>query len=153
MKNKGEKSQSLILCKAYQLLFINNWEQVTIEQMEKAIGKTRGSIFHYYKNKQQLFEAIIQQLVLPFFQLSTCEKLTISSYDIPKLFLNYKTPFDRIKEDIESCYHEPKPESALFNIMLQASKYYPNFNEILIESINSEILFVKRTVLELDNSS
>lgn len=153
MKKKGEESQSLILCKAYQLLFINNWEQVTIEQMEKAIGKTRGSIFHYYKNKQQLFESIIQTLFLPFFQLSTSDKQIIASYDIPELFLNYKTPFDRIKEDIKWRYHEPKPESALFNIILQASKYYPSFNEILTELINAEMLYIKRIILKSDNFS
>lgn len=37
--------------------------------------------------------------------------------------------------------------------MLQASKYYPNFNEILVESINTEMLFVKRAVLKSDNTS
>lgn len=44
-------TRDLILDKTYRLLFIYNWEAITIEQIEGSIGRTRGAIFISSKTK------------------------------------------------------------------------------------------------------
>lgn len=144
---KGEITQSIILYKTYQLLFTYNWEQITIEDIEKAIGKTRGAIFHSYKNKQELFQAIIKSHFLSLLDLSPSEKEQITSYsNFYDLYTNYQTPFDRIKNNIQTEFNQKEPQNALLNIVLQASKHYPNFDSIVMESIEKEMRFLERVI-------
>ena len=46
---------------AFRLFMSRPYELVTISDIEKAIGMTRGAIFYYVKDKHELFERVIER--------------------------------------------------------------------------------------------
>lgn len=42
---ESKDTREKLLAETYKLLLTSNWETVTIESIEKSIGRTRGSIF------------------------------------------------------------------------------------------------------------
>lgn len=46
---------------------INNFEKVTISKLEKSCEKIRGTIFYYFSNKQELFEAVVDDFFSHFY--------------------------------------------------------------------------------------
>lgn len=48
-----------ILQAAKQLFAVHGLSKVTMDDVAKAIGKTRGSIYYYYKSKDEILDAVI----------------------------------------------------------------------------------------------
>ena len=74
---RKKDTRELILSQTYQLLFVYNWEAITIEQIESSIGRTRGAIFYFFKNKNELFNSIINERFLSKFlttEVNTSER-------------------------------------------------------------------------------
>jgi AcrR family transcriptional regulator len=59
-KNTEEK----IYREAYRLFISRPYELVTISELEKAIGMTRGAIFYYVKDKEHLFREVMERYYL-----------------------------------------------------------------------------------------
>ncbi len=51
-----------ILFESYKLFLSYNIEKVTITELERATSKIRGIIFYHFSNKQQLFEAVVDEV-------------------------------------------------------------------------------------------
>lgn len=56
---KDDLIQEQILQAAKQLFSVYGLAKVTMGDVAKAIGKTRGSIYYYYKSKEEIAEAVI----------------------------------------------------------------------------------------------
>ncbi|ANI88498.1 hypothetical protein A9P82_03800 [Arachidicoccus ginsenosidimutans] len=52
-----------ILQAALQLYLKHGIKKVTMDDVSKVIGKTRSSLYYYYKNKDEIFEAVMEALV------------------------------------------------------------------------------------------
>lgn len=64
-KMESKDTREKLLAETYKLLLTSNWETVTIESIEKSIGRTRGSIFYFFKNKLALFLEVIEKMFVP----------------------------------------------------------------------------------------
>lgn len=53
------ETKEIILETAYQMFLSNNYEAVTISNIIKATGLTKGAIYHYYESKEELFKAVV----------------------------------------------------------------------------------------------
>jgi len=73
---KDELVQSQILQAAKRLFQAHGFAKVTMDDVGKAIGKGRSSIYYYYKNKEEIFDAVITAEV--------AETLTAMSREINK---------------------------------------------------------------------
>ena len=56
---KEEEIQEQILQTAKQLFQLHGFKRVTIDDIAKAIGKARSSLYYYYKTKEEILEAVI----------------------------------------------------------------------------------------------
>jgi len=56
---KEDLIQEQILQAAKRLFGVYGLAKVTMDDVAKAIGKTRGSIYYYYKNKDEIADAVI----------------------------------------------------------------------------------------------
>jgi len=56
---KDDVIQDQILQAAIRLFATFGLAKVTMEDVAKAIGKTRGSVYYYYKNKYEILDAVI----------------------------------------------------------------------------------------------
>lgn len=59
-----------------------------------------------------------------------------------QFYATYKTPFDRVKEDLETNYDLPNAAQAVFNVIIQAQKHYTGFNTVLKAAMENELSFI-----------
>ncbi len=56
---KEDFVQTQILQAARRLFQVHGFAKVTMDDVGKAIGKGRSSIYYYYKNKEEIFDAVV----------------------------------------------------------------------------------------------
>lgn len=123
-KELGTKNE--ILRKTYQLMFTYNCESITIEQIEKATGRTRGAIFYFFRDKHELFNDVIDSFFFSVF--NSIDNLEIAGWRTDSsLWDFYSTPFERVRNIIQMDFGEPHADKALLNIMSQGVKVYAGF--------------------------
>ncbi|HEY9256997.1 TetR/AcrR family transcriptional regulator [Chitinophaga sp.] len=61
--SQEELLRSQILQTAQQLYQRHGIRKVTMDDVAKAIGKTRSALYYYYKNRDELFEAVMFSLI------------------------------------------------------------------------------------------
>lgn len=149
---RKKDTRELILSQTYKLLFVYNWEAITIEQIESSIGKTRGAIFYFFKNKSELFNSIILERFLRKFDSSEISCVSIMNSTITGFFSYYRTPFERICIDITENYGQVDPNPALLNIIVQARKLYPNFDNVIESYIEEEIQYIAQNALVMKDN-
>ena len=149
---RKKDTRELILSQTYKLLFVYNWEAITIEQIEGSIGRTRGAIFYFFKNKSELFNSIINERFLSKFLTSEVSTPAIQDSTISGFFNQYQTPFERLCTDISENYNLKDPTPAVLNIIVQARKLYPCFDIVIGRYISDEIQYIeKNAVIMRDN--
>lgn len=57
-------TKALILEKTYLLLLLKGIDSVSISDIQKATGLSRGLLYHYFGNKEQLFQAIAEKYLI-----------------------------------------------------------------------------------------
>ena len=61
---KNKDTYDKILWECFKLFLQKGYKEVTIPDIENAIGMTRGAVFYYVKDKNELFRAIIDRYLL-----------------------------------------------------------------------------------------
>lgn len=56
---KEEDIQEQLISAAKQLFQLHGFRRVTIDDIAKAIGKARSSLYYYYKTKEEILDAVI----------------------------------------------------------------------------------------------
>lgn len=126
------------------MMAVGTWAAISVAELEAGMSKTRGAIFYFNKNKSELFINMIDELFLPIFRLSESDKERYLQCGVELFFSLYKTPFERIANDLQINYNLENPTQATFNIIAQAQKLYPGFNTIIKTEIKREIDFLNR---------
>jgi len=54
-------TREYIIDKAISLFLSNSYEAVSISDISEAIGFTKGALYHHFKNKEELFKAVIDK--------------------------------------------------------------------------------------------
>ena len=116
-------TKDLILKTAYNMFLYNNYEAVTINSIIKAAGLTKGSLYHYYLSKEELFKEVVDKYMMENTDTSVAF-LTL------KEFIQYT--IDMNKGKLTKLFIN-KPNSQLdiplhyLTITIAALRYYPNF--------------------------
>jgi AcrR family transcriptional regulator len=71
-KIKEELMQEQILQAAKQLFTVHGFAKVTMDDVAKAVGKGRSSLYYYYKNRDEILDAVVNMEINA--TLSTLEK-------------------------------------------------------------------------------
>jgi len=126
-----------IIEEAFKLFLNNNFEKVSISDLEQAIGKTRGAIFYFFKNKEEIFIEVINTYMIEVqdpsqkFQVET----NMSLEQFINMYINgINTTMSRMLSiSVVNIYKQ------YFSLYLQASRIYPNFSEIMTQNSVKEI--------------
>ncbi|MCX6240799.1 MAG: TetR/AcrR family transcriptional regulator [Bacteroidetes bacterium] len=54
-------TRDFIIDEAYKLFLSHSYEAVSISVISEAIGFTKGALYHHFKNKEELFRAVIDK--------------------------------------------------------------------------------------------
>lgn len=74
--------------------------------------------------------------------MSDDEKARLAACSVSQFYATYKTPFDRVKEDLETNYNQPNAAQAVFYVIIQAQKHYIGFGTILKAAMDNELYFI-----------
>lgn len=140
-----------ILKQCYRLMAQGTWDAISVAEMEKNISQTRGAIFYFNKNKKDLFLNMIDELFFPVFVLSDDEKARLSACSVSQFHATYKTPFDRVKQDLSNNYCLPNAAQAVFNIIVQSQKHYSGFSIRLKGAMEDELSFIEELTGPFNN--
>ena len=145
-REKSNINRLDILRQSYRLMAEHSWDSISVTTLEKHISQTRGAIFYFNKNKNDLFINMIDELFFPVFKLSPSQKEKYRSCSARIFFATYRTAFERVLDDLQENYGFLNPSRNLLNIIIQAQKHYPGFTQQLKESLDIEIEFINQIV-------
>lgn len=128
-REQSLKNRAEILRRCYPLLATGSWEAISVSDLEKAITQTKGAIAYYHKNKQTLFNNIMDELFFPVFGISDDIRKALSKCTISEFHKRYKTPFERLRDDLKDNYRVQNPSQAIFNLFIQGAKHYDGFTQ------------------------
>lgn len=126
-----------IIEEAFKLFLNNNFEKVSISDLEKSVGKTRGAIFYFFKTKEEIFNEVIETYIIktqnPYEKFSMDDHLSLDQFI--SLYINgINTTMSRMLSlSVVNIYMQ------YFSLYLQASRIYPNFAEIMTQNAVEEI--------------
>ena len=135
---ESKDTREKLLAETYKLLLTSNWETVTIESIEKSIGRTRGSIFYSFKNKLALFLEVIEKMFVPDFVMTNEYKKRLSNITSLEILL-----YERIIDTIYAKYKFQITIHDVLNIMLQSAKFFPTCGQQISRAVSEEIVFVE----------
>ncbi|MDN3692414.1 TetR/AcrR family transcriptional regulator [Chryseobacterium tructae] len=64
IQNEQDQLSEQILHAASELYLKYGFKKVTMDDISKAIGKSRTSIYYYFKNREEVFQAVLNSLVI-----------------------------------------------------------------------------------------
>ena len=133
-----------IIEEAFKLFLTHNFEKVSITDLEQAVGKTRGAIFYFFKNKEEIFNAVIDTYMIktqnPSEKFNFDEDISLEQFIY--LYINgiNTTMSKMLSLSVVNIY------KGYFTLYLQASRIYPNFAEIMTQNSVEEINLWERVI-------
>ena len=146
IKPQTEHNRLENLRSCYRLMATGTWDAISISELERNISQTRGAIFYFNKNKEDIFINMIDELFLPVFKLSQSDKTNLKTCSTQIFFAMYKTPFERVYNDLRINYKLDNPSQGLFNILIQAQNHYKGFSQIISEAIKCEMAEIGKII-------
>ena len=121
-----------IVEEAFKLFLNSNFEKVSISDIENATGKTRGAIFYFFKNKEEIFIEVIDTYMIevqdPSQKFSYDTNISLNQFI--NMYVNgiNTTMSKMLSISILNIYKQ------YFSLYLQASRIYPNFSAIMTQN-------------------
>lgn len=118
-----------ILQTAFKLFLLKNYKEVTMQDIVKETGLSKGAFYHYFKSKEQLFVEVVEQFYLSD-EMFYYEKLDHSS-----LLSFYKTYVGCLQEFVDRIRQIMQVDEAQYNnisyftIVFDALHRFPDFKE------------------------
>lgn len=124
--------KAFILKETFKLVLVRNQENITVADIESAVGFTRGAIFYYMKNKKEVIEQAISSHLFssfnPYFPINSLHINTLNQYIEAKI--NHLSGIyrwleaDGIHINIGTCF---------FHILSQLEVYHPEFSKLMFD--------------------
>jgi AcrR family transcriptional regulator len=67
-REKKEQRQDQILSAAFEEFSVNGYAGARLDDVARRGGMAKGTIYLYYKNKEQLFRAVVRSVIRPVFE-------------------------------------------------------------------------------------
>ncbi len=122
-KTETEQTRQDIIAAARQVFAQRGVSRSTLEQIAKAAGVTRGAIYWHFKNKPDLFFAMMEQVSLPL----------IDHIDENSLVKNIDDPLRKVQEsmnEIVRLLREDDIARTTFEIILFKCEYVDEFSSL-----------------------
>jgi AcrR family transcriptional regulator len=133
-------SKRKILDKAFTLFLIKSYDSVSMKEIQDAAEISRGAIYHHFKSKEDIYEEVVNDYLLPLFFTTSAipdeEKKTFQD-TILSAFKYRQNHINHLKEITSAKLID----FYFFKFIFQASEHSKKFNEqagLLIEKEYSE---------------
>ncbi len=122
MKN----TKDLIIEESYKLFLTKSYEGVSINDISKACGLTKGALYHHFKSKEEILITVIDNYIIHYINDITSlyeKEVTFSSF--------IKESIKKAEEILNSIYQISSkflPVSYI-SLIVDGFRYYPEFIE------------------------
>ena len=127
-----EDTREYIIDEAYKLFLNNSYEAVSINDISKAIGFTKGALYHHFSSKQELFKAVIDKYLN--FGENPAIGLDIPLCDYIDSMIEHA---GHILDSISNRNKQFEPISIL-SLIIDSMRHYPESVSKKIDLFNSE---------------
>lgn len=136
-------TKEYIIDRAYELFMNNSYDGVSISDISKAVGLTKGALYHHFENKETLFKSVIDKYLIINISSKYSDEITL--FD----FINMS--LDDIKKVVKSIVGEELQYLPInyFALLVDAMRHYPGFTDSHMDLFQSEIDKIK---MVMDNS-
>lgn len=117
-----------LLEKAFLLFISKNYDSVTINEIQKAAKVSRGAVYHHFKSKEDIYEQVVNEFLLPSFSsyssVENEEKKTLLNtiYSSIKCKQNHMNLIKEISKSKISDYQ-------FFKFVYEATEHSQTFKE------------------------
>lgn len=138
-----DNTKEFIIDEAFKLFLNHSYEAVSISDISKAIGFTKGALYHHFKNKEELFKSVVDKYL--FLPEVVTDVETVSLIEYIQMTM---TQAEKIIRSIfsSSLVFTPIDYMSLF---ADAFRHYTGYAEMKGQFINNEI---EKTKLVLENA-
>lgn len=121
-------SKNKILEKAFNLFLINSYESVTMQQIQEASGVSRGAIYHHFKSKEEIFNAVVNIYLLPAFSSYSmiAEEEKKSLREMIYAAIKYRQNHINMLKDVTTF---KLTDFYFFKFIFQATEHFKEFTE------------------------
>lgn len=140
---KMDNTKDYIIAEAFKLFLNHSYEAVSISDISKAIGFTKGALYHHFKNKEELFMSVIDKYL--YIYGISADVSTISFYEYIQLSL---VEVEKITRSIFSNTLTFSPINYL-SLFADAFRHYPGYAASKEVFINAEM---EKTRIVLENA-
>lgn len=131
-------AKDFIINKAACLFISNSYEAVSISDISNAIGFTKGALYHHFKNKEELFKAVIDKhLIIQKIEFDEEQGSLIEFNNV--CLLNARNSLQRLVSNA--------PRFEIINYMsliADSFRHYPGFADKKIKFMNDETDKIKK---------
>ncbi len=147
---KGIERKNIIREAAFRLFLTEDYEAVSLKDIENITKMTRGCTLYHYPSKKDIFVDVIDVYILD------TQRNKYLFEDVCDISL-----FEYLNNYIDNIFHVMEKlgqfvisgsningTRAYMGLILQAEKYYPGFHQLLNEIEKNEILKLKQVILK-----
>lgn len=133
-------TKEYIIDKAVSLFLVNSYEAVSISDISNAIGFTKGALYHHFKNKEELFRAVIDKCLV--IQEVKLNEETATLLEFSEACLN------NAKETLQKLFSHTQGFNAInyMSLIADSFRHYPGFAEKKINFVLNETDKIKNII-------
>lgn len=120
-----------ILRTAFRLFITKSYKAVTMSDLEKETGLTKGAFYHYFKSKEEIYIEVIDKFYLAN-HLPRDEEIEDNGTLQEYIELHLKH-IDFLANKFKEITNIDRPDPTLISLIMEAKEYYPGFTEKLRE--------------------
>ena len=145
-----ENNKEKLFAQTFSLLLTHNIGDLTLEEVEKATGFTRGAIFYYAKTKLDFFRQVIISEVLEKQDIhrKVNYKEGMSLKDFIQAYLTGIVSTRAYYLDAATDSLPENPTHAYLLLVLQIKRYYPDLGERYYEIMEEEVALWKKILTD-----
>lgn len=136
--NKNNRKEHLYRA-AFRLFLMKQFDAVSISDIEKESGMTRGAITYYGGDKKGLFYDVVKQFIVDTQNIEN--KMSNTDPENLKDFIesyvhgcqNTMNRFDYIDKSVQNA------SSACMSLILQICRFFPDLHDMYLENRNKEM--------------
>lgn len=136
--NKNNRKEHLYRA-AFKLFLMKQFDAVSISDIEKESGMTRGAITYYGGDKKGLFYDVVKQFIVDTQNIEN--KMSNTEPESLKDFIesyvlgcqNTMNRFDYIDKSVQNA------SSAYMSLILQICRFFPDLHDMYLENRNKEM--------------
>jgi TetR/AcrR family transcriptional regulator, transcriptional repressor for nem operon len=135
-------TKEYIIDQAYKLFLSHSYEAVTISDISKAIGLTKGALYHHFINKEELFRAVIDKHLIIDLMDNDVKYDSLLQYIEVSIEASRKVVFNTFGSNNDFI-----PINYV-SLLIDALRHYPNFTLNKEGLFNSQIEKIKEVLFD-----